>query len=294
MGVFDGVHEGHKKVLLDAVKQAEILKSKSVAVTFSVHPRFVLHKTKTEMIMSLEQRLEIFKSLGLDAAVILAFDSRLAELSARDYLENILIYSLNPKSITTGYNHRFGADREGGGRFLEEQSRKYGFSTTVVSPVKIDGHMVSSSAVRKLILKGAMPLAKKFLGRDFTIRGIVVHGQHLGRTMGFPTANLEISEEIIIPLSGVYSGFAKVGNEKFKAVINAGKRPTIGKLKKDLIEAHILDFDKDIYGETIEVSFLDRIRDEIKFSSIDELKAQITKDCEYCKKFLQDLHGADI
>jgi len=163
--------------------------------------------------------------------------------------------------------------------------KKYGFKVNIVSPFKIDNHVVSSSVIRKFVLKGDVESAAKFLGRSFKLKGTIIHGQHLGRTLGFPTANLFIKEELIIPLSGVYSGLVKIDSKVYHTVINIGKRPTIGDLKKDLVEAHILDFDEDIYGKNIEVSFLKRIRDEKKFNSLDELKVQIKKDCDFTKTY---------
>lgn len=307
LGVFDGVHLGHQKVILNAADKAKELDAVSAVVTFSKHPRHVIlksHPRKNElqpsnaaasaspfraftpasqMLSPLEERLELFESLGVQAAIVLDFNEQLALMTAKEYLENILIGCLNAKSITIGYNHKFGSDRRGNGKFLEEYSKKYGFKVNIISPVKIDNHVVSSSVIRKFVLKGDIDTAAKFLGRPFKVKGIIIHGQHLGRTLGFPTANLSIPEELIIPLSGVYSGLAKIDSKVYHAVINVGKRPTVGDLKKDLVEAHLLDFDEDIYGKNIEVSFLKRIRDEIKFNSLDELKTQIKKDCDFIK-----------
>ena len=324
LGVFDGVHLGHEKVILNAVKKARELGTTSAVVTFSKHPRFVISKSNPDIITSIEERLELFENLGVQAVILLEFDEKLASMTAKEYLENVLIGCLNAKSITIGYNHKFGQqscklrqpdsctkyidknegkqsykpkqqdscikysdkneyNKAGNGKFLEEYSQKYGYEVNVIPPVKIDNHVVSSSVIRKFLLKGDVETAARFLGRLFKIKGAVIHGQHLGRTIGFPTANLSLSEELIIPLNGVYSGLVKIDSKVYHAVINVGKRPTIGDLKKDLAEAHILDFDEDIYGKIIEVSFLERIRDEIKFNSIEELKAQIQKDCKFVK-----------
>jgi len=283
LGVFDGVHLGHEKVIINAVKKAQELGTTSAVVTFSKHPRCIISKATPSIISSLEERLELFENLGVQAAVVLDFDEKLAKMTAKEYLENVLIGCLNAKSITIGYNHKFGSDKSGGGKFLEEYSKKYGYKVNVISPVKIDNHVISSSVIRKFILNGDIETAAKFLGRPFKVKGTIIHGQHLGRTLGFPTANLSLPEELIIPLNGVYSGLVKIDSKVYHAVINVGKRPTIGDLKKDLVEAHILDFDQDIYGKTLEVSFLKRIRDEIKFNSLEELKVQIKKDCDFIR-----------
>lgn len=290
LGVFDGVHLGHRKVILNAVNKAQKSGATAGVVTFSKHPRFFITKSQPSMIISLEERLKLFEELGVEAAVVLDFDEKLAGMTAKDYLEKVLIGCFNAKSITIGYNHRFGCDKQGNSAFLREYSKKYGYEVSVISPVKIDNHVVSSSAVRKFVLKGDADSAAKFLGRSFKVAGAVIHGQHLGRSLGFPTANLSLPDEIIVPLEGVYSGLVKIDSKVYHAVINVGKRPTIGDLKKDLVEAHILDFDEDIYGRIIEVSFFKRIRDEKKFDSLDELKAQIQKDCEFVRVTEENFH----
>lgn len=283
LGVFDGVHLGHQRVISDALKKSQKFDSTSTIVTFSKHPRCVISKTPPSMLNSLDERLKIFESIGVQAVVVLDFNEELSEMVAKDYLENILLKCLNPKSITIGYNHKFGGDKLGSGRFLEDYSHEHGFEVSVISPVKIDNHVVSSSAVRKFLQKGDVETAAKFLGRTFKAKGLVVHGQHLGRLLGFPTANLSIPDELIIPLSGVYNGLAQIDSKVYHAVINIGKRPTIGDLKKDLVEVHILNFNEDIYGKELEITFLSRIRDEMKFVSLDELKVQIEKDCEFVR-----------
>lgn len=281
LGVFDGVHIGHQKVVLNAIKKAQELDVTSAVVTFAKHPRSIILKSHPNMLSPLEERLELFENLGVQAAVVLDFNENLAKMTAKEYLDNVLIGCLNAKNITIGYNHKFGGDKQGNGKFLEEYKKKYGYEVNVISPVKIDNHAVSSSVIRKFLLKGDVESAANFLGRDFKVKGIIIHGQHLGRTLGFPTANLLLPSELIIPLNGVYSGLVKIDSKVYHALINVGKRPTIGDLKKDLVEAHILDFNEDIYDKIIEVSFLKRIRDEKKFSSLEELKSQIKKDCEF-------------
>lgn len=283
LGFFDGVHVGHQKVLSNAVNKAEELNSISTVVTFSKHPKSIITKSHTNMLVSLEERLVLFEDFGVQAAVVIDFNEKLAAMTAQNYLKKILIGCFNAKSITIGYNHKFGGDKLGCSKFLEDNGKIYDYQVSVIQPVKIDNHIVSSSAVRKFISKGDVVSAAKFLGRNFKIKGLVIHGQHLGRTLGFPTANLCLPEELIIPYGGVYSGLAKIDSDVYSAVINVGKRPTIGDINKDLVEVHILDFDKDIYGKNIEIEFLQRVRDEKKFDSLDELKFQIKKDCELVK-----------
>lgn len=290
LGFFDGVHIGHQKVILNAVKKAEELNTKSVVVTFSHHPKTILSKTHLSMISSLEERLNLFENFGLDAVLLLDFNENFAKMSAKQYLEDILLKCLNPKNITVGYNHKFGGDQLGNSKFLGEYSKKYNFEINVISPVKIDNHIVSSSAVRKFIHSGNVVSAKKLLDRPFKLIGEVIHGQQLGKKLGFPTANLKLPNELIIPASGVYRGLAQINSKVYHAVINIGKRPTIDNHKKDLVEVHILGFNQDIYGENIEVSFLEKIREEKKFDSLDQLKAQISKDCELVREY-RNIHN---
>lgn len=286
LGVFDGVHIGHQKVIKQAVDHAGQLGVTSAIVTFSRHPRYITTGIMPGVITPLEERLKLFEALGVDAVVVIDFNEELAKMTAEDYLEKILLGCMNAKSLSVGYNHKFGSDGKGTGDFLKQSCEENNIKINIMSPVKIDNHVVSSSVIRGFIVAGDVASAHQFLGRPFKVKGEVVEGQHLGRQLGFPTANLLVDDELIFPLRGVYKGTVSVDGKIYRSVINVGRRPTIGDLQKDLIEAHILDFDKDIYGEIIEVAFLERIRDEKKFESLDELKKQITKDCRqagaYC------------
>ena len=284
LGFFDGVHIGHQKVINNAVKEAKKLNSTSIVVTFSHHPKKILSKTSPGMISSLNERLSLFENLGIEAVLLLNFDENLAKMPAKQYMEEVLLKSLNPQNITIGYNHKFGGDQIGNSHFLREYGEKFGFGVDVVSPVKIDNHVVSSSVIRKFILKGDVDSAGIFLGRNYAITGEVVHGQHLGRKLGFPTANLSMHGDLIVPANAVYKGLAEIDSKVYDAVINVGKRPTVDNLENDLVEVHILEFNKDIYGKNIQVSFLEKLREEKKFESLNELKAQIKRDCDFVRE----------
>lgn len=285
LGVFDGVHTGHRKVIEGAVNKAHELGIPSAVVTFSVHPKSIIMYTNPEMITTLEEKIELFGEMGVDATVVLDFSPELAKMTAKEYLTNILGECLGAKSLSVGYNHQFGSDRKGTGDFLRQYCCENNIFLNIVPPVKIDNHVVSSSVIRGFILDGDVLSASQFLGRPFNIKGKVVEGERIGRKIGFPTANLQPDDEIILPLRGVYSGLAEVEGIKYKAVINVGRKPTVGELEKDLVEAHILSFNEDIYGKIISVYFLDRIRDEKKFNSLDELKIQIQTDCSLTEKY---------
>lgn len=277
LGVFDGVHLGHVKVIHNAIEQAKKCNTVSCVVTFSNYPQDVLDNAlKPQVITPINKKLELFQDLGVGAVLLLEFSKEFMELSAEQYLRGVLINSLNPKAITTGFNHHFGANQKGNTQLLESYSEKFGYQLSTVPPVELDGEVVSSSAIRKCILNGDMVKASEFLGRDFSLECIVTEGSKKGFDLGFPTANIE---NIPIDIaSGVYSGWVKIHNKKYKSAINIGSAPTI-KGGKKLIEAHILHFSKNIYGETIEVGFSQKLRDEKKFASTDELIEQIKKDC---------------
>lgn len=268
LGVFDGVHIAHRRVIEQAVENAAQMGICSVIVTFSTHPRFLISGSMPSIITSLEERLALFEGLGADAAVVIDFNKNIAKMTAEEYLQKILTGCLNAKSLSIGYNHQFGSDKKGTGDFLKEYCAENHIQLNIIPPVKINNHTVSSSVIRRFILSGDVTSAMEFLGRPFKIKGEVIKGKQLGRQLGFPTANLIAPERLIVPLRGVYAGSVRLDNNIYRAVINIDK----------IIEAHILDFDRDIYGETIEVSFLERIRDEKKFDSPEELKKQIQID----------------
>ena len=288
LGVFDGIHAGHLKVIQNAVENAKLMNLTSAVVTFSHHPRLIVSGSAPGMITSLEDKLEFFRELGVDATIVLNFTEELAKLTAKEYLQKILQGCLDVKSISVGYNHKLGSDRKGSSDFLNEYCAENDIKVNIIPPVKINDHVVSSSVIRAFVTSGDVLSACNFLGRPFKLKGEVIHGQRLGRKLGFPTANLMISEDLIIPLSGVYSGTARLNTEVFNAVINIGRKPTVGvnkKLEKDLVEAHILNFDRDIYGENLEIFFSDRLRDEQKFDSLEELKVQIQLDCNTAAQY---------
>ena len=279
LGMFDGVHLGHQKVILDAVKKSGQLNALSTIVTFSAHPQLITARTPSKSITSLDDRLSLFEELGIQAVLVLNFDEELSRMSAEDYIKTVLVNALNAKSISIGYDHKFGAQKKGDDKLLELYGKQYNYDVTVLPPVTLDGQIISSSVIRKLISIGDVSSASKLLGRPFSIKGCVIKGKQRGKKLGFPTANLPFPDNIIAPAAGVYSGMVEIDGSSYYAVINFGKRPTFGDLKEDLIEAHVLNYDGDLYDKSIEVSFLKKLRNEIKFNSETELKQQIMEDC---------------
>lgn len=278
LGYFDGVHKGHQKVIRSAVEFARQNGNKSAVITFKDHPCCFFRGVCPKYILTREDRLKHIEALGIDYVYILDFDARLCMLSAEDYLKNILIDNFSPKSISTGFNHYFGSKKSGGVDLLTKMQNIYGYEYFEIPPQKAGDDTISSTAIREALSKGQIQNANEMLGYNFTIKGEVVKGQQLGRKIGFRTANLVYPCELIDLPFGVYSVNVRYGELIYKGISNFGIRPTVSNSKQCSLETHILDFDKDIYGEEISVEFLKMIRAERKFTSLSELKAQIGED----------------
>ena len=277
LGFFDGIHKGHQRVLLDALNFSKQLGTKSVVLTFKNHPIEILNGITPEFITTYEERLNIFEKMGFDVVIMADFTKDIAELSANEYFEKIIL-NLAPKSISIGYNHKFGANQSGDVKFLLNKSEKYDFVLSSISPVKSKNEIASSTLIRNLIKSGDVAKAIDFLGKSYKIKNVIKKGAQRGRTIDFPTANMLFPSKKIIPKFGVYFGNAILDGEFYKAIANVGLRPTFGDLKSPLIEVHILNFNSDIYGKVLEFEFLSKIRDEMKFTSIEKLKEQISQD----------------
>lgn len=278
LGYFDGVHLGHQKVIATAVNFAKTNGNKSAVITFKDHPCCFFKGVCPKYILTREDRLKHIENLGVDYVYILDFDAKLCLLSAEEYLKNILINNFSPISISTGFNHYFGAKKSGGVDLLTKMQSVYGYEYFEVPPQKINKETISSTTIRHALSKGQIENANEMLGYNFTISGKVVKGQQLGRKIGFRTANLIYPPELIDLPFGVYSAVVHYGGKQYKGITNFGIRPTVSDNHQCSLETHILDFDKDIYGENIFVEFLKMVRSEKKFSSLDALKQQISED----------------
>lgn len=272
LGFFDGVHKGHR----DVIKSAFCAK-KTVLITFKDSPARFFGKN-VEYIFPREKNYEIIKSLGVNEIVEQDF-SKIADVSAEDYLENYLIKKYSPSFIATGFNHTFGKGRLGNSDFLAKNQDKYGYKYFCSPACKIDDDIVSSTRIRELLTQGDIESANKFLDSNFSIKSTVVEGEKLGRKLGFPTANMNYPKNIVRLPYGVY-GVKVFG---MPAVLNWGVKPTVGSIG-EVLEVHIPDFNKDLYGLSVEIEFVRKIRDEKKFENLDELKYQIQKDVEECLK----------
>lgn len=272
LGYFDGVHIGHRAVIKSAVDFAKKNNTKSAVITFSDHPYCYFKGVCPKYILTREEREKRIASLGIDYLYELNFED-FAHLTAKEYLNNILINHFHPISISTGWNHNFGKNKSGNVNFLEEQAKNYNYKYFKIPPQKINNEIISSTKIRKLLSEGNIEKANLMLGQNFSIEGEIVKGNQIGRTIGFRTANLVYPPELIELPYGVYAVDTTYG----KGIANFGIRPTINGSHTSL-EAHILNFEKDIYGEIINVNFNKMIRTEKKFPSLDALKKQINLD----------------
>ena len=293
LGVFDGVHLGHIEIIKNAINFAKKNNLTSVVATFSNHPHSEITGQAPKLLSTFEDRLTLIEKLGIDAVFALEFDSKLRHMSAQDYFTKILVDCLNAKYISVGYDHKFGFNQEGTTDKLKEWGAKLSIKVHINVPVNIHDEPVSSTRIRKDLSAGQVKPASLLLGRFYSIHGKVTQGLKRGTELGFPTANIMVSSGLIIPTVGVYAGYAtlyedEVSEPHLPCVINVGFCPTFKEGHSELkVEAHILDFPyKELYNQNIKIEFVERLRNEEKFSSKEELIKQIKKDCEVGRKIL--------
>jgi riboflavin kinase/FMN adenylyltransferase len=287
IGIFDGVHLGHKQIISLLRKEAKEKGLSSCVITFHPHPQKVLRDIQIPLIVPLKERLRLLEKEGIDVAVCYSFTKDFAEISSRDFVRDILVKKLGIKTIFVGPDFLFGRKREGNIELLENMGRTYDFETKIVEPVYLDDEIVSSTSIRKFIEDGMVKKAARFLGDYFFIEGRIKEGEKRGRKLGFPTANLDTDWELF-PKRGVYVTLANLDEERFRSITNVGIRPTF-EANQLLIETHIFDFNGDIYGKSMRIEFIDRLRDERRFESIDALVAQISRDVVRAKEVFSEL-----
>lgn len=280
LGYFDGVHLAHQKVISSAVNFARENGLKSAVITFKEAPISYFKNIETKNICSLSDRLKYIENLGVDYVFVIDF-ATIAHLSAEEYLKDCLYKNFSPKAIVTGFNHTFGAKKSGNEKLLYDLQKDFGYEYIEIQPEKMDDEIISSTAIRNYLSNGEIQKANKMLGKNFCIENEVINGQHLGRTIGFRTANILYPKNIIDIKNGVYGANVVVKNNRYRGILNLGVKPTVSNENKRVLEVNIFDFDEDIYGENIKIEFEEMIREENKFSSIDELKFQIAKDVDY-------------
>jgi riboflavin kinase/FMN adenylyltransferase len=278
LGVFDGLHLGHQEIVRTVVERALLIDSTPTLVTFDPHPRQVLKPdTAPPLLQTFNQKMEGLKFLGIRQVIVLKFDKELAELSAEDFVKKFLVNGLHAHEVYLGKGFAFGNQRRGNIELLQKLSRQFGFYAAEVPEVQLRGHRISSTMIRRLLKAGRVNLTRRMLGRGYGIEGVVTKGQGIGRQLLYPTANLEVQNRVL-PLDGVYITLALVDDVWRRSVTNIGKRPTFGGELESKVESHLIDFDQDLYGKTIRVRVMHRLRGEKKFSGVDELRAQITQD----------------
>ncbi len=277
LGVFDGIHLGHRAILGTAVAQARQHTLAALACTFEPHPMEVLQPGRAPVpLTTLPERLELIAETGIDTAVIIAFTLAVAAVEPERFVSEVLVGALHARHVVVGFNHRFGRGARGDARLLQALGRDLGFQAHVVEPTTVDGVPVSSSEIRAALQGGDLPRAARFLGRPYSVPGDVVRGVGRGRALGFPTANVRTDRPLPLP-AGVYACHALVESSRYRAVINIGVRPTFDETAL-VVEAHLLDFSGDLYGRRITLQFLRRLRDEQKFANVEALRTQIAQD----------------
>ncbi len=287
VGMFDGVHLGHQALIDKVQKKASQIKGLSTIITFSPHPRLILYPEQTQnirLITTDEEKITVMENLGIDRLIILNFTNAFAQLSAREFIEKILVEKIGFKVIIIGHDHHFGKSRTGDVKLLKELAIQHNFEIELADVVRIDNEVVSSTSLRQLIRSGNFSRVRQFLGRNYALKGEVVSGEKRGRMMNFPTANLvPINPQKLIPKDGIYAVIVKVGSQKYLGALNTGVRPTFSEASRS-IEVYLLDFTGDLYGQTLEVEFLAFIREELKFQDMTQLTAQIQKDVNYVRQ----------
>jgi riboflavin kinase/FMN adenylyltransferase len=291
IGSFDGVHLGHRAILDDLNRTAQVLGGESVVVTFEPHPRSVLQPDQPmKLLTPLDAKLALLKEAGISRVEVTPFTRGFAQLSAEDYVRDYLVAHFHPAAIVVGYDHRFGHDRRGDMNLLKSMAAELGFTVHEIPARIIDDAAVSSTKIRTALREGDVQRAAGMLGRNYSMRGLVVHGDKLGRQLGYPTANIAPKHpQQLVPAIGIYAALVSVNGEDFPAMASIGTRPTVSDAGKISIEAHLFDFDKDIYGQEVQIAFAARLRDELKFNSMEALVEALRGDEQHARKVLERL-----
>ena len=287
LGTFDGVHLGHQSILKKIIEAASNEDEESLVLTFFPHPRMILEQdSDIKLLNTIEEKASLLYKLGIDHLVIQKFDNSFSQLAPEDFVKQILVDIFNVKKIIIGYDHRFGKNRAADINDLIAFGQKYNFEVEQISAEEINDVSISSTKIRLALQAGNISLANDYLGYQYFLNGTVVKGRQLGRTIGYPTANIQVDENFkLIPAIGVYAAYAIIDDEKYFGMVNIGTNPTIGE-NPLTIEVNIFDFNKDIYNKKITIGFIDKIRDQQKFNSLDELKNALSNDKMITQKLI--------
>ena len=290
IGTFDGVHLGHQSILKKVVEAKENNTYESSLLTFFPHPRMVLQQdTSIKLLNTIDEKAELLDKFGIDNLIIHPFDAAFSNLSAEEFVKEILVDRLNIHKIIIGYDHRFGKNRTADISDLILFGKKYGFEVEQINAHEIDEIAISSTKIRKALMEGNIKLANQFLGYSYFISGKVIEGKKIGRTLGFPTANIQINESYkLLPKNGVYIVSSEINDILYFGMMNIGNNPTLGENEQS-IEVHYFDMSENIYNKKLKISILEHIRDEQKFNSLTELQAQLEKDKLFSLNYIQNL-----
>jgi riboflavin kinase / FMN adenylyltransferase len=289
VGTFDGVHIAHRAIIGEVVARARAKGGRSVVLTFDPHPKQVVAPAaaKVELLTTVEERIEQFRSLGVDLAVVVTFTREFSQLTPREFYEERIVRPIGCSEVIVGYDHMFGRNREAGIEELKTMGAGLGFTVRTVEPFLYDGAPVSSTRIRTALDAGSVSTARALLGRPYELTGKVVRGDGRGRQLGFPTANLDPGQASkVIPSRGVYVVGVSIGGVDGFGIMNIGIRPTVDAGLRETREVHILDFDRECYDEELTVRFLERLREERKFASLQDLTAQIQRDRDAARMYL--------
>ncbi|MGG5462301.1 bifunctional riboflavin kinase/FAD synthetase [Clostridium sp. B9] len=283
LGSFDGIHKGHLALINRSIELAKENNALSMVYTFKNHPRTLINKGNApKLIMTLDEKIKTLENLGIDLSAFVEFNKEFMKLEPEEFINN-LVEDYNVKGIIVGFNYRFGHKNKGDVELLKKITDLKGIELYIIEPFTYKDEVVSSTRIRKSLLSGELKDATKMLDRYFDLQGEVVGGKRIGRTINFPTANMKIDDRVILPKIGVYYTNVEIDGEIYKGITSVGNNPTVNG-KNITVETHILNFDEDIYGKIIKLYFIEKIRDEKKFNSLDELKQQLIKDKNFAEK----------
>lgn len=294
VGTFDGVTLAHQEIIREVVQRARMKESRSVVVTFDPHPKEVVMDKRgaVQLLSTLDERITLLGALNIDLLFIINFTYEFSRLLPREFYDKYLVHGTGVNEVIVGYDHMFGRNRAAGTEGLLRMGQEYNFSVHAIQPFMIDGVAVSSTKVRKALLAGDIETAERFLGYRYELQGVVVRGDSRGHKIGFPTANLDVSgEKKIVPADGVYVVTVTVCNHTLYGIMNIGVRPTLTDGSQRVMEVHIVDFDSDIYDQTLSVTFLKRLRGERKFESVGELVEQLEQDRALSKQLIEQIES---
>ena len=291
LGTFDGLHLGHQQIVNEVIQKSKQISGRNFLLTFEPHPRKVIPgRNDVKLLSTLEEKVEILEELGLENLFVINFTTEFSKQSPEEFVQKYLINGIGLNEIIIGHDHHFGKERDGNFELLEKMGKQYNFSVTMIPEFSVDGETISSTKIRNSLLEGDVVNAGKMLGRNYAFRGNIVRGDGRGRKLGFPTANISVNDDDkLIPAKGIYSAECIVENEKHFGLLSLGSRPTFHKDGEIIPEFYIFDFDRDIYDQVMQVNLVEKIRDEEKFNSVDELITRMKKDEEIGRKILSKL-----